>query len=108
MTDENLIKRAICYWLKKNRPDIFFWVNDTLGIFDKKINAYRKNTDPFRIKGPSDILGILSDGRFLAVEVKTDKGRVSEDQAFFIAEVKRRGGIAFVARSIEDVQEGLQ
>lgn len=52
--------------------------------------------------GSSDIIGITADGRFLAVEVKTKTGRVSDEQQRFIDAVRRKGGVAGVARSVED------
>ena len=57
-------------------------------------------------KGISDIIGIW-ETRFLAIEIKTKKGRVSEHQEKFLEHVRRNGGIAFVARSIDDVIKGL-
>ena len=57
-------------------------------------------------KGVSDIIGIWK-GRFLAIEVKTQTGRVSEYQQRFIDRVIEEGGIAFVARSVDDVIDGL-
>lgn len=39
---------------------------------------------------------------FTAVEVKTEKGKVSDDQDTFIWRVNIAGGIAFVARSSDD------
>lgn len=53
-------------------------------------------------KGGADIIGIAPDGRFLAVEVKTATGRVRPEQAKFLQAVKDAGGIAGVARSVED------
>lgn len=52
--------------------------------------------------GGSDLLGIAPGGRFLAVEVKTRTGRVSRPQQQFIHAVQTAGGIAGVARSVED------
>lgn len=40
--------------------------------------------------------------RFLAIEAKTGKGRTTEAQDRFIELVKRSGGLAGVARSVED------
>lgn len=57
--------------------------------------------------GSSDIIGITSNGQFLAVEVKSKLGRVSEDQQRFIDAIRRKGGIAGVARSVEDALELL-
>ena len=61
---------------------------------------------PMGEKGVSDIIG-CKDGRFLAIEIKTEKGRVTPHQQRFLDRVNEAGGVAFVARSIEDVVEGL-
>jgi hypothetical protein len=53
-------------------------------------------------KGGADIIGISPDGRFIGVEVKTKTGRVSQEQDRFISAVRAAGGIAGVARSVED------
>lgn len=45
---------------------------------------------------------------FTAIEVKTPTGRVSEQQQRFIAMVKSLGGIAGVARSVEDAADLLK
>lgn len=55
--------------------------------------------------GSSDIIGIAPDGRFLAIEVKTPKGRPTTEQLRFIEAVKAAGGIAGIARSVEDALE---
>lgn len=52
--------------------------------------------------GSSDLIGLSPDGRFLAVEVKTEKGKPTPDQMRFIEAVKRKGGIAGIARSPDD------
>jgi hypothetical protein len=53
--------------------------------------------------GQSDILGMLIDGRFLAVECKRPGGGLSQDQHAFLARVKQHGGCAFMAQSVDDV-----
>jgi hypothetical protein len=40
--------------------------------------------------------------QFMAVEVKTPTGRLSDDQIKFIAAVTKAGGLAGVARSSDD------
>lgn len=45
---------------------------------------------------------------FLAVEVKTPKGRVTKQQQNFIDVVRRMGGIAEVVRSAEEVDKLLK
>lgn len=57
--------------------------------------------------GMCDITGQLKDGRRLEIEVKGPAGRVSDDQKSFIAMVNIAGGLAFVARSIDDVEAEL-
>ena len=49
--------------------------------------------------GSSDLIGIAPGGRFLAVEIKTCKGRATPEQLRFIEAVRARGGIAGIARS---------
>jgi hypothetical protein len=49
--------------------------------------------------GSSDLIGIAPGGRFLAVEIKTSKGRATTEQLRFIEAVRARGGIAGIARS---------
>ena len=52
--------------------------------------------------GGSDLIGIAPGGRFIAIEVKTTKGRATPEQIRFIEAVKNHGGIAGIARSVED------
>lgn len=56
--------------------------------------------------GLSDIIGQLRDGRMIVVETKSARGRVTPDQAAFLARVGKKG-IAIVARSLEDVKPVL-
>jgi len=70
----------------------------------------------FGVKGMSDIIGIVSStdgvhqygpliGRFLAIEVKSAIGTPTPEQVAFLAAVVKAGGIAFLARSLDDVKE---
>lgn len=54
--------------------------------------------------GSSDLIGLTSAGRFLAVEVKAPKGRATEGQESFIEQVQRMGGIGIVAKSVDDLR----
>ena len=42
--------------------------------------------------------------QFMSIEVKTPKGAVRPDQVLWAENVRRAGGIAVIARSVEDVQ----
>lgn len=54
------------------------------------------------VKVTADMVG-QEIAQFVAVEVKTPTGRVSEEQARFIAAVTAAGGLAIVARSEGDL-----
>ena len=56
--------------------------------------------------GVPDIIGVYQ-GRMLAIEVKTERGKLSPHQEKFIANINANGGLAFVARSIEDVLDNI-
>jgi len=68
--------------------------------------------------GVSDILGVLPDGRILAIEVKTPLGMnkrlrdrakgLDIPQDIFIDRVKQNGGVAFYATSAFEVYEAIQ
>lgn len=57
--------------------------------------------------GLPDITGVLKDGRGFWIEVKTQRGKLSPKQKKFIENINLAGGIAFVARSIDDVIDKL-
>ena len=57
--------------------------------------------------GVSDLIGWTEGGRFVAVEVKGPRGRVTDEQAAFLELVQRSGGLAGVARSVEEAREIL-
>ena len=58
--------------------------------------------------GVSDIIGWTEGGRFVAIEVKAPRGRVTDEQAAFIELVRRSGGLAGVARSVDDARAILE
>ncbi len=52
-------------------------------------------------EGVSDLIGFKA-GRFVAIEVKSASGRVRPEQQAFINLVRASGGLAGVARSVEE------
>ena len=84
--------------------------------------AQRINTGAVKIQAPggkdrfvrygfpgcSDIIGQLTDGRFLAVEVKSHSGRATDAQEAFLALVATHGGVAVLARSVDDLTPLLE
>jgi hypothetical protein len=61
----------------------------------------------FGKKGSADILGCLPDGRFLAVEVKAERGRLSPEQRQFLADIKTLGGMAVMVRGWKELDNAL-
>jgi len=58
--------------------------------------------------GGADLLGMLSpSGRFVALEIKTDRGQLTDDQERFLNLVRRRGGFATVVRSVDDARAAI-
>ena len=65
---------------------------------DGSVRYIRANTQ----KGMSDIMGVLRDGRTLAIEVKSRTGRMRPGQEEFLATIRQAGGVAGVCRSVDD------
>ena len=61
----------------------------------------------FGFRGMPDIMGQLTDGRLLAIEVKKKGGKVSPEQAGFIQTVNVAHGVDIIAYSVDDVIERL-
>jgi hypothetical protein len=62
----------------------------------------------FGTKGTSDILGLIPPtGRMLAVEVKLPGREATVYQTAFLEQVRKHGGLAFVAHSVKEVERAL-
>jgi hypothetical protein len=100
-TPEGLVKSAILDYLRVR--GFFAWNNPT-GAVEIRPGQWVH----FGKVGSADIMGCLPDGRFLAVECKAKKGRLSEAQQDFLNEIERLGGLAIVARSFQEVDLALR
>ena len=58
----------------------------------------------FGFRGCADIIGQLKDGRFLAIECKSHRGLLTDEQEAFLERVRKYGGISGLARSVDDAQ----
>ena len=56
--------------------------------------------------GVADIIGCYK-GRMIAIELKSPTGKATPEQVRFIQNVNDAGGIAFVAKTLDEVIEGL-
>ena len=81
----------------------FVWRQNTGGFEDARGHHVR-----FAFPGCSDILGMLKGGRMFAIEMKRQGKNATPEQQGFLLKVARHGGLAFVARSVEDVVKGLE
>lgn len=81
------------------RPDCRVWSNPS-GIGRGLMHP---GVIHFGLKGSADIIGLTSDGRFLAIEAKTGEGRQRKEQKAFGVMVMRFRGRYIVARSASDV-----
>lgn len=108
---ETQLVRTILDYLKA--LGILAWRNNTTGVFDPARKVLRSFTGR---KGVSDILGVIpgdkfrpakSHGVFLAVEVKSAKGRATPEQAEFLHDVRRVGGLGVLARCMDDLRTKL-
>ena len=98
------IQNSILQYLKFKK--IKAWRNNNGSVYDAKNAKFRSKNKWEKVCGsPVDILGILPDGRFLAIEVKkTEKEKPSKGQQEFLDNINESGGVGFVAHSIEKVK----
>lgn len=107
-----------------SEPDLVLW-RQSVGVF-AVLDEVRGEVRTQRAglpKGSADLVGILSMpcaligdapcaerrrvGRFFALEVKTRRGVVSDDQRKWHALVYRHGGFVAVVRSVDDARAAL-
>jgi hypothetical protein len=82
---------------------IYHWRNSVGSVQIRPGQWYR-----FGKVGSSDILGVLPDGKILAVETKAKRGQLSPEQRQFLADIKALGGLAVVVKSWKDIDQALR
>lgn len=109
MNQETKIQRAIMLALSEAGCTVFrcetgnFWTGRVIHQAGNQVTLANAMMLPCGLtKGGSDLIGWTADGRFLAVEVKTAKGRPTKEQIRFIDAVNRDGGVAGICRSPQD------
>lgn len=76
---------------------------DSLGAYYLKVHG-----SAYQPAGVPDVLASIN-GKFVGIEVKKPVGGVVSDlQKHHILKIKNSGGIAFVARSVDDVKRELK
>lgn len=103
--------------MKKSETDIQneirLAINEVAVTFRANVGVFfTKDGRPIRTglpKGFSDLFGFRrSDGRIFFIEVKTEKGKLRDDQIHFLEMMKTLGAIAGVARSPQEAIDIIQ
>lgn len=95
---EKEIQKQILSFLRKH-PKVAWVARFNSGTFVNDDRYITSNSQ----KGMSDILGMLKGGRLFAIECKSRTGKIQPHQQDFLDLISAGGGLAFVARSVEDV-----
>jgi len=100
---------------KKDRESTV--LHDCLKLLHKQgVYAWRNNSGTlwsngqpvsFGYPGSADIIGLLSNGCFLAVECKSATGRQSAKQKKFQARIEANGGLYILVRTVEELEVAL-
>lgn len=86
-----------------SRPDLRLWRQNTGAARTPTGQVVR-----FGVPGQADIMGILApSGRIISIEAKSATGRLSDAQQNWRAMIERFGGLAIVARNVDDVRTAL-
>ena len=96
---------AVLVYLRYHPKVAFLWRANT-GMFTVGESGSERRVRA-GFAGQSDILGMLTDGRFLAVECKRPGGQLTAGQHAFLSRVIRHGGVGFMAQGVDDVMRGL-
>ena len=88
------------------KRDIMDYLNHLPRCYARLIQVGRIPGRTNHSKGIADIIAVYK-GRFVAIEVKTKTGNLSPEQDEYLKTVARCGGIAFTARSLDDVRSHL-
>lgn len=104
MTTTNNVTDAIIHYLRAIGG--IAWRNNVGGFAgeytDRQGNTRRRFVS-FGEKGQGDVLALMRDGTFVSVEVKTGRDKLRPEQVAWMDDVNARGGVAFVANSVDDV-----
>ena len=81
-------------------------MRDRTGRFLRFYQLYLPRATP-KSKGMADLHGMLSDGRYFALEVKRAGDKATDEQSRFLDAVRAGGGIAAVVTGFEEAAREL-
>jgi hypothetical protein len=98
------VQKAVLALLKQH-PRVAWAHRFNSRVLDVPDRKSKTGFRPMRMafKGCADILGMLTNGKALAVECKSTTGDATDDQIAFLSLVNKFGGCAFIARKADDV-----
>lgn len=88
-----------------DEPGLVLWRNNC-GVAKHYGNRGVVHTRYGLAPGSADLVGLLN-GRFFALEVKTPTGRLQPEQKLWMELVRRTGGFAAVARSVDEARAAV-
>lgn len=103
LSETQILTQCLDY-LKRKR---YFAYRNNSGATVYETNG-RRRLVRYGHAGSSDIIGMMPDGRFLAIEVKRPGGKLTELQANFLNNVNDNGGVGMVVFSLEDLIDELE
>jgi hypothetical protein len=103
---EDDIQRAIVEYLAAVTPETLVWAVPNAAR--RALGGNAGNAVPGLRKGVYDLSLLFADGRFAAIEVKTDMGHLSSAQEDFALGLALRNCPSCVARSVDDVRGFLK
>lgn len=80
------------------------WIGHLVSIVEGTVTlrGARKVTFGVGPDGASDLIGWTLDGKFAALEIKTENGAIRDGQEEFCAAVREAGGRAGIVRSVDE------
>ncbi|KKM77534.1 hypothetical protein LCGC14_1369090 [marine sediment metagenome] len=101
---ETQLVRVCLEWL--SMEGVLAWRQNT-GAW---VSTYKGKRSVVRygIPGMSDILGVLPDGRFLAIECKLPGREATIEQERFHARIDASGGLGIVVHTLDELQDAFE
>jgi len=103
--EQDVLSSIIEYLMRSNIPHVH--VRNTGSIINRNGNTFFAKPK-FHQKGAPDIMGACN-GKAFAIEVKSETGRISEEQIDWLHKWENYGGGYFIiARNVESVQQFIE
>ncbi len=104
-TETNLVNTCLQHLELKH---IYAWRNNTGAAVVQAVASNKRRYIRYGLKGSSDILGILPDGRFLAIECKMKGKYPTKEQRAFLKRIEENNGVALLVREVDDLIRALE